>query len=227
MTEPTKPLVFDADFIDDIAKDEVDRKESINEFIQNMTRPDRVAPEDDNEDIPSVQGDKSDDDDNAEAASDDKSNTGSSEGKDTFNLFDFLELDNIAEWWEGALVFGSIRAHDYFDDSREIQQARERIVTSMSQGGLNEDQLKYLKARYDELGVALQEREDGRANLKEDLEFPDKIKAKFNQIFKKWFDTKSLNVDLSSGWALVLMALGMMMYSLVIVGKTRYSYRKV
>ena len=97
----------------------------------------------------------------------------------------------------------------------------------MSQGGLNEEQLKYLKARYDELGEALQERKDGRANLKEDLEFPDKIKAKFNQLFKKWFDTKSLNMDLSPGWALVLMGAGMMVYSLFVVGKTRYSYRKV
>ena len=234
MTEPTQPTAveFDASFIDEIAKDEIERKEVIDEFIQNMSRPGREVSEDADDTSPSPSNQKGSESDKkskggGSASDDDSDNIGASEGKETFNLFDFLELDNVAEWWEGALLFSATEVHDYFDDSKEIADAREKIVNRMSAGGLNDEQLKYLKLRYDELGEALKERKEGREQIKEDIEFPDKIKAKFNQLFKKWIDSKNINVDLSPGWALVIMAIGMMIYSLVIVGKTRYSYRKV
>lgn len=222
-------LVFDASFIDEIEQDENERKATIESFVANMSRPDRVVPEDEEPegDTPSVSASN---DKNGESAKNDESDNNTGEaGKDTFNLFDFLELDNVADWWEGALLFGSIKAHDYFDDSVEIQQARERIVAALSDTNvsLSSEQKDFLKKRYDELGEALQERRDGRDSLKEDIEFPEKLKEKFNQIFKKWFETKQLNVDLSPGWALVIMIVGTMIWSLVIVGKTRYKYRKV
>jgi hypothetical protein len=230
MTEPNQPntVQFDASFIDAIAQDEIERKEVIDEFIENMSRPGREVAEDAEDTPPSVSDEKNDKNKSGGSASDDDSdNTGASEGKETFNLFDFLELDNVAEWWEGALIFSATEVHDFFDDSKEIAEAREQIVNRMSAGGLNDEQLKFLKLRYDELGEALKERKEGRENIKEDIEFPDKIKAKFNQLFKKWIDTKNINVDLSPGWALVIMAIAMMVYSLFVVGKTRYSYRKV
>lgn len=223
--------VFDASFIDEIVKEDNERKQTIGDFVNNMTRPDRVIPEDEEEEddddsaSDSEGGDKDSESDKGSANSD----SSKSDSGDTFNLFEILELDNIAEWYEEALIFGAEKVHDYFDDSDSIAQVRDNIVNTLANPTLNltDDQKSILKKRYEELGEALKERKEGRAELKEDIEFPDKIKEKFNQAFKKWFESKSLNIDLSPGWTLILISLAMMVYSGVIVFKARSSYKKV
>lgn len=221
-----------------IATGEQTRKDRISEYVEAMKRPEDVIAltsdaSETSKNAENTEGSPSDADGNGGATSDEAAKTGeNTEGdkkeKMSIPIFDFLELDKVPDWYNQFLIWVSKNSHDHFARVKQLEEERKYIFSVVStQTDLTPDQREFYIKRNAVVESLLEERAKGKASLMGSLDFPQHLKDKFGEAFKRWVESINWNITLTPFQMLLLLVVVSIIYSIVMVAMSQKDYRSV
>lgn len=229
--------------LEDLKRLEADRRARVAQFVNDMERPERVLAMSDDDD----NGETSDNTDKAEETDtkdltdgdgtftpETATETADTEGGDgstskiKLDIFSFLELEKIPDWYNAILINTTEFGHDRFSKIEDLIEERKQNYAIMSTSTtLTDEQRIYYRQRYDVLDKAIAERVEGRKTIAERMEFPQPMKQKFGEAFKGWIETLNIRYELSPGVLLLIMFVASLIYASTVVFITQKQYQKV
>lgn len=235
--------------LEELERNESERRSRVSQFINDMERPERVLAMSDDDKDETTNNTETNKEDAATKEFVDGNGTFTQEPTETidptattdnntegggggsskikFDIFSFLELSKVPEWYNLILIHGSEVGHDRFSKIEELIEERKQIfaVTSTDKN-LTDDQRTYYKNRYDIVDAAINERVEGRKSIAQRMDFPQPMKQKFGEAFKGWIESLNIQYELSPGLLLLIMFVASLLYAFGVVYMTQKSYQK-